>query len=167
MAKHGVVRTDKLFGTDNRAGLVSVRYQPEDTMKAIDNGNVVKIEALEDGSREVYKGVDPVAGDPIEKLVLIASPEVMYDEHMRNLDEFENAEGGICRGYHMHVNDIFSLTKEALIGVEKPEVGNVVEVVGGTKLSVSASATDDSAVIGTIIGVDVVGRYTYYVIQIA
>lgn len=161
---NAVVRTDKMFATDNRAGLVSVRYQPSDTMTAIDNGNVVKIGALEEGSREVYKGVTPAADDAIKDIVLIASPEVMYDERKRNLDEFQNAEGAIARGYHLHTNDIFSVTKEALTG-DEPAVGRVVELAAGTKLNVTASAT--GTVVGTIIDINVVGRYTYYVIQVA
>lgn len=161
---NAVVRTDKMFATDNRAGLVSVRYQPGDTMTAIDNGNVVKIGALEEGSREVYKGVTPAADDAIKDIVLIASPEVMYDERKRNLDEFQNAEGAIARGYHLHTNDIFSVTKEALTG-DEPAVGKVVELAAGTKLNVTASAT--GTVVGTIIDINVVGRYTYYVIQVA
>lgn len=161
---NAVVRTDKMFATDNRAGLVSVRYQPGDTMTAIDNGNVVKIGALEEGSREVYKGVTPAANDAIKDIVLIASPEVMYDERKRNLDEFQNAEGAIARGYHLHTNDIFSVTKEALAG-DEPAVGKVVELAAGTKLNVAASAT--GTLVGTIIDINVVGRYTYYVIQVA
>lgn len=161
---NAVVRTDKMFATDNRAGLVSVRYQPGDTMTAIDNGNVVKIGALEEGSREVYKGVTPAADDAIKNIVLIASPEVMYDERKRNLDEFQNAEGAIARGYHLHTNDIFSVTKEALTG-DEPAVGKVVELAAGTKLNVAASAT--GTLVGTIIDINVVGRYTYYVIQVA
>lgn len=161
---NAVVRTDKMFATDNRAGLVSVRYQPGDTMTAIDNGNVVKIGVLEEGSREVYKGVTPAANDAIKDIVLIASPEVMYDERKRNLDEFQNAEGAIARGYHLHTNDIFSVTKEALTG-DEPTVGKDVELAAGTKLNVTASAT--GTVVGTIIDINVVGRYTYYVIQVA
>lgn len=161
---NAVVRTDKMFATDNRAGLVSVRYQPSDTMTAIDNGNVVKLGALEEGSREIYKGVTPTAEDVIKDIVLIASPEVMYDERKRNLDEFQNAEGAIARGYHLHTNDIFSVTKEALTG-DEPAVGKVVELAAGTKLKVAASATGTK--VGTIIDVNVVGRYTYYVIQVA
>lgn len=161
---NAVVRTDKMFATDNRAGLVSVRYQPGDVMTAIDNGNVVKIGALEEGSREVYKGVTPTASDDIKDIVLVASPEVEYDERKRNLDEFQNAKGTIARGYHLHTNDIFSVTKEALIG-DEPAVGKVVELADGTKLKVAASATGTQ--VGTIIDINVVGRYTYYVIQVA
>ena len=164
---NAVVRTDKMFATDNRAGLVSVRYQPGDTMTAIDNGNVVKLGALEEGSREVYKGVTPAADDAIKDIVLIASPEVMYDERKRNLDEFQNAKGAIARGYHLHTNDIFSVTVEALTCAATPEVGDVVELDAGTKLKVVASATEGSTVVGSIIDINVVGRYNYYVIQVA
>lgn len=164
---NAVVRTDKMFATDNRAGLVSVRYQPSDTMTAIDNGNVVKIGALEEGSREVYKGVTPAADDAIKDIVLIASPEVMYDERKRNLDEFQNAKGAIARGYHLHTNDIFSVTVEALTCAATPEVGDIVELDDGTKLKVVASATEGSTVVGSIIDINVVGRYSYYVIQVA
>lgn len=164
---NAVVRTDKMFATDNRAGLVSVRYQPGDKMTAIDNGNVVKLGALEDGSREVYKGVTPTVKDDIKDIVLIASPEVMYDERKRNLDEFQNAAGDIARGYHLHTGDIFSVTKEALTGASSPAVGNTVELAADTKLKVVTSATDGSTKVGTIIDVNVVGRYTYYVVQVA
>lgn len=160
---NAVVRTDKMFATDNRAGLVSVRYQPGDVMTDIDNGNIVKLDSLEDGSREVYKGVTPAAGDDIKDIVLIASPEVMHDERKRNIDEFQNAEGDIARGYHLHTNDIFSVTKEALTG-DNPAVGKIVELTAGTKLNVTASATGTT--IGKIIDVNVAGRYTYYVIQV-
>lgn len=162
-----VVRTDKMFATDNRAGLVSVRYQPADVITDIDNGNVVKLAGLEEGSREVFKGETPAANDAIENIVLVASPEVMYDERLRNLDDFTNAKGSIARGYHLHVNDIFSVTKDALVGVAAPAVGNVVELANGTKLNVAESATDGATVIGKIVDINVVGRYTYYAIQVA
>lgn len=162
-----VVRTDKMFATDNRAGLVSVRYQPDDVITEIDNGNVVKLAGLEEGSREVFKGETPAANDAIENIVLVASPEVMYDERLRNLDDFTNAKGSIARGYHLHVNDIFSVTKEALVGVETPAIGNVVELAAGTKLNVAESATDGATLIGKIVDINVVGRYTYYAIQVA
>lgn len=164
---HGVVRTDLMFATDNRAGLVSVRYQPGNTQTAIDNGNVVLLAGLEGDSREVYVGNTPAANSPIKDIVLIASPEVMYDERIKNLDGFYNEAGKIARGYYLHTNDIFSVTKDALDGKQTPEKGDVVELKAGTKLNVAASATADSTVVGKIIDVNVVGRYTYYAIQVA
>lgn len=163
---YGVVRTDNMTATDVRKELVSVRYQPSDVKTAIDNGNVVKLSGLESGSREVYKGVTPSATDGIKDIVLIASPEVNYDERKRNLDEFTNEAGVIARGYHLVTNDVFSVTKDALDGAAAPAVGNVVELKAGTKLNVVESLTDKSTQIGSIIDINNVGRYTYYVIKV-
>lgn len=166
---YGVVRTDRLMGTDVRSMLESVKYMGAgSTATAIDNGNVVKLDgSLMTGEREIKKGVTPAANDALDAIVLIASPEVMYDERKRNLDEFQNEAGKVCRGYHLHSGDIFSVTKDALDGVSAPAVGNVVELKAGIKLNVAESATGGSTVVGKIIAVDVVGRYTYYVIQVA
>ncbi len=166
---YGVVRTDKLMGTDVRSMLESVKYMGAgSTATAIDNGNVVKLDgSLMTGEREIKKGVTPAANDALDAIVLVASPEVMYDERKRNLDEFQNEAGKVCRGYHLHSGDIFSVTKDALDGAATPSVGNVVELKAGIKLNVAASATSGSTVVGKIIAVDVVGRYTYYVIQVA
>lgn len=162
MANHAVVRTDLMFGTDVRSGLVSVKYMGSDgnTPTEIDNGNVLKVEALLDGEREVYKGVDVAAADEVANVVLVASVEVMYDERKRNLDEFVNEADKICRGYRLHSGDIFSVTAEALEG--SPAVGQPVTLAAGTKLEVGGSGT----AVGTIIAEDVVGRYTYYAIKV-
>lgn len=174
---HGVVRTDNLWGTDVRAGLVSIKYivtsgtgTSEDpyvkTETAIDNGNVLKVGDLMDGEREIFEGSAPAATDALSEVVLVASPEVMYDERKRNLDEFFNEAGKPCRGYRLHKGDIFSVTKDALDGAAEPAVGDVVELKAGTKLNVAAEATPSSTVVGKIIAVDVVGRYTYYAILV-
>ena len=165
---YGVVRTDNMFGTDVRAGLVSIKYMGADgkTDTAIENGNVLKVGALMEGEREIFVGAAVAANTPLSDVVLVASPEVMYDERKRNLDEFINEAGKPCRGYRLHKGDIFSVTKDALEGKAKPAVGDVVELKAGTKLNVAASATSGSTVVGKIIAVDVVGRYTYYAILV-
>jgi hypothetical protein len=165
---YAVVRTDNMFGTDVRAGLVSIKYMGANgtTPTAIQNGNVLKVGALMSGEREIFVGAAPAANDDLKDIVLVATPEVMYDERKRNLDEFINEAGRACRGYRLHKGDIFSVTKDALDGVAAPAVGNVVELKAGTKLNVAASATSGSTQVGKIIAVDVVGRYTYYVILV-
>lgn len=169
---YAVVRTDNMFGTDVRAGLRSIMYMGEDgkTETAIENGNVLKVGALMDGEREIFAGAIPAADDELKDIVLIASPEVMYDERKRNLDDFINVEGKPCRGYCLHKGDIFSVTAEALdvtvSGKEAPEVGNIVELQAGTKLKVVASATSGSTQVGKVIDINVVGRYTYYAILV-
>lgn len=164
---HAIVRTDLMYATDVRAGLVSVRYQPADTKTAIDNGNVVLLTSLETGSREVYKGVTPAANSSLKDVVLVASPEVMYDERLRNLGDFYNVEGKIARGYHLHTNDVFSVSKEALDGVAEPAVGNVVELKAGTKLNVATSLTSGSTKVGEVIDVNVVNGVKLYAIKVA
>ena len=163
---YGIVRTDNMYGTDVRAALVSIKYMGEDgaTPTAIENGSVLKVGALIEGEREIYVGGAVAANDKVEDVVLVASPEVMYDERKKNLDEYINVAGKACRGYHIHSGDIFSVTKEALTGEAAPAVGNVVELAEGTKLSVAKEATG-ATVVGTIIAIDVVGRYTYYAIK--
>ena len=169
---YAVVRTDKMTGTDVRSELTSVRYVANDEFAAIENGNVVKLDGLETDSksvitsREVYKGIAPTADAPIKDVVLIASPEVMYDERKRELDQFINEAGTISRGYHLHTNDVFSVTIEALDSENTPAVGNLVELQAGTKLKVVSEATDGSTQIGSIIDINVVGRYTYYAIKV-
>ena len=172
---HAVVRTDRMFGTDNRAGLISIKYivvdssgaQPVDVETAIENGNVLKVGALMEGEREIFRGSAVAASDKLEDVVLVASPELMYDERLRNLDDFINEAGKPARAYRFHSGDIFSVTKEALAGKDSPAVGDVVELAAGTKLNVASSATANSTQVGKILAIDVVGKYTYYVVLVA
>lgn len=172
---HAVVRTDRMAGTDVRNMLISIKYVVTagnvDTETAIDNGNVLKVGALMGDAtngyeREIFKGSAPAANDALKDVVLVCSPEVMYDERLHNLDDFYNVAGKAARAYRLHEGDIFGVTKEALDGVAAPAIGNVVELKAGTKLNVAASATNGSTQVGKIIAIDVVGRYTYYVILV-
>lgn len=167
MANHAIVRTDKMAGTDVRSELVSVRYQPSETMTAIDNGNVVKLGALEDGSREIYKGLTPAKDDNIKDIVLVASPEIVYDARLAwGLGNFFNDANDIARGYRLHKDDIFSVTAEALAAEADIEVGNVVELDDGTKLKVVAEATSGSTAIGKVIDINIVSGVKFYAIEI-
>lgn len=169
--KHGVIRTDLMSGTDVAADLVSLRYMGADgeTETAIDNGCVVKLDGLMAGEREVWKGVTPAANTPIDQIAIVASVEMMYDERKKNLEDYFNEEGKICRGYIPRSRNIFSVTAEALnIGASVTAgVGSLVELMAGEKLNVVATATTGSTQIGKIIAVEKAGRYTYYVIQLA
>lgn len=170
---YAVVRTDRLTGTDDRARLVSVRYivsttengQTVNTPTEIENGNIVLLGDLEEGSREIYVGTDPAANSALRDVVLIANPEVMYDERKRSLEDYINPAGKAIRGYRLHTHDIFSATAEAFDGT--PEVGSVIELEAGTQMKAVASATNGSTVIGKVIDVNVVGKYTYYVVEVA
>ena len=176
---YGVVRTDLMAGTDVRSLLVSVKYMGSgSTATAIENGNVVKVDGTfaakgESASeREILKGVTPAANTAISEIVLIATPELMYDERKHNLDEFRNEAGAICRGYRLHSGDVFSVTADALDfntnETTDGKVNSIVELKAGVKLNVKVSAaTDGSTVVGKVVAKDVVGKYTYYVIRVA
>lgn len=165
---HGVVRTDRMYGTDVAANLVSVRYMGSGTTEtAIDNGNVVKLDGLMSGEREIFKGVTPAANTAKGLVALIASVELPYDERKKGLEDFENEAGAECRAYVLHSNDIFSVTKEALDFTGKIAAGWKVELMAGTKLKAVATATSGSTNIGEIIAIEKAGRHTYYVIKVA
>lgn len=170
MLNHAVVRTDNMAGTDVRSMLVSVRFYDRDGVAEIENGNVVWLDGLEDGEREVHHAEAVNAASPINEVVLIASPEVNYDERYIELDDYTNEAGKICRAYRLHSGDFFSVTKNALVGAETPAVGDVVELASGTKLNVVAAATgatSGSTVVGEIHAIETAGRYTFYVIRVA
>lgn len=162
MAKHAVVRTDNMLGVDARSELISIKYLGADgeTPTAIDNGNVLKDNGLVEGEREIRIGGAVTSSDALRDVVLIATPEVMYDEHLKNLDDYYNEEGKICRGYRFHSGDIFSVTADALEGT--PEVGEEVTLADGTKLEVGGSGT----AVGKIIDHNITSRYEYWVIEV-
>lgn len=170
MSKHAVIRTDDMFGTDNRVGIYSVKYFVEDDSELIpadiDNGNIVKVNGLLSGERELYQAVVPAANTPIEDLMIIASPELIYDERLRSLDDFYNKAGVPARAYVFHTHQKVGVTKDALDGKASPAVGDLVEAKAGTKMNVVASPTGGSTQIGEIVAIEQAGRFTYYVIEV-
>lgn len=165
----GVVRIENMSGTKQPVDLLSLKYQESNVNTAIENGRVVLIGALETGEREIRLATVPAANSPLNSVALVASPELMYDERKRNLDEFRNEAGEIARGYRLRSGDIFSVTAEALddntaAGIV---VGKIVELQATNQLAVVDALTSQSTKVGTVIATDVVGTKTFYVIQVA
>lgn len=160
MEKHTVVRLDDL--DINR--VVSLEYHDGTKYAEIDNGRVLKLEALMDGSREIYKAVAPAANTPIDQIAFVASPELMYDEHKVNLDEFYNEEGTPARGYVLNRGSVISITEDGIDGTAA--VGSVIELQAGLKLKAVATATASATTIGRVIALDTVGTYKYVVIRV-
>lgn len=158
-----VVRTDLMSGTRVEADLVSCRvYDADDeTQIAVENGTIVELEGYEEGQREVFKAKLATADSDLNNCVLIASVEVMYDERKRNLDEFTNEAGAICRGYVLRSRNMFSITKEGFVsGTAPTTIGNAVGIGTGGKLNASGTG------FGTYVATETAGRYTYYTIMI-
>lgn len=171
MAIHAVVRTDLMSGTDVRADLVSVKYMGANgrTPTDIDNGSVLKVGSLMEGEREIFVGSDVAADTDLNEVVLVASPEVMYDERLRNLSDFYNVAGKAARGYRLRSGNVFGVTDVALdMGSFNASnaKGKIVELQAGNKMKVVASLTGGSTQVGTIMDVETAGLYTYFVILI-
>lgn len=161
-----VIRTDLMSGTKQPADLVSVRVYNAagDTQIAVENGSIVELTALETGEREVWIGKLATASTTdLSKCVVIATPEVMYDERKKNLDEFTNEAGTIARGYRLNQNDIFSITKEGFVSATAPSAVGVVKLGAGGKVEPS---TGSGHALGNLIAIETTARYTYYVIQV-
>ena len=161
---HAVVRTDLMDGTGQGPALVSVRFysDPEtyETPADVDNGVIVNVSAgLEDGQREIYKGKAAKTGDDLDDLVVLASPEICYDQRDRNLHDFYNEAGSPARGYRLQHRNIFSVTKEGFDGAV-PTVGQTIGLGENGKLK--SEGTD----IGKCIHIETKGPYTYYAIQV-
>lgn len=167
---YAIVRTDNLDGTRLPSALVSVKYYVTTTPTAIENGNVVKLDGLMAGEREVYKGVIPAANTALKDVVLVASPELMFDERKKNFDEFRNEAGEISRGYRFITGNTFSITAEAFTAAETVAVGDIVELAASTKFKIVAKATgltSGSTLVGTVIAIETVGTKKFYVIKVA
>lgn len=163
MAKYACVRTDNMSGTIDGSKLVSAKfYNGSDEVAAIQNGNVVKIGALIAGEREVRKATAPAANTPISEVALVASVEQVKDKNYFALSEFINEAGSIIRGYRFVSGNAFSVTKEALNG-SAFAVGDIVELMEGTKFNVVKSATEGATKVGTIIAIE----DEYYVVEVA
>ena len=156
MSKYGVIRTDKLEGSFNAAALVSLKYLPSATATAIDNGNVVVIGGLVSGEREVFIATTPARNSALSVIAIVATPELMVDERKKNLNEFRNEAGDICRGYMLRSGDIFSVTADAITNNTSTTIaaGHVVELVAGIKLSIVTSLTGGSTKVGDVIAVE-------------
>lgn len=171
--KYAVIRTDNLSGTDQRADLLSVRVYSPDTVDqqtdavtpgepiAVENGVIVKIGALEDGEREIYKATLATDEDDLDECAILAGVETMYEKEKRNLDEYINEAGKAVRAYIPRNRNFFSLTAKGFADEEVPEVGESVGIGDDGKLAVSRSGG-----VGKCVAIEKAGRYTYYVIQI-
>ena len=160
--KYCVIRTDLMSGVSNPADLVSLRFYGADGEPAeVENGVIAKLEGYEEGEREVMKAVAAAAGDDLNECAIIAAPEVMYDEHLKNLDEYISEAGKIVRGYIPRSRNMFSVTPEGFVGKVVPALHAEVGIGEGGKIDAAGTG------LGTCEYIEVVGRYTYYTIKVA
>ena len=166
MANHAIFRADNCAFTKNPALLKSAKYMAEgSTATAIDNGNFVAIDGLIEGEREVHKAITPAANSTY--FGIVKTPEVIYDQNGLGdsfLGNFTNEKDEVITVGILQKGDIFSVTAEALDTT--PTVGQIVELQAGTKGKVVGELTGGSTQVGKVIAIDVVGKVTYYVVEV-
>lgn len=107
---------------------------------SVPNGVFVTLDGLAGIGREVKKAV--LAEDATEDVLLVASPEVMY-EAGADIGEFINEAGEVARAFRLADGDVISLTADLLADGAEPAVGDTFGVGAGGKLE---EKTDDSGV---------------------
>lgn len=123
-AKHVVAESSLLKATEV-GHILSMKCQ-----KDLDNGSIVTrgdwIEA------QIYKTADYAAG---KKPYLVLTPPIGYNSDRRSYQDecyFYNATGEVARCYELHVDDIFTVSSDAITAIATdPVVGNYVSVEGG------------------------------------
>lgn len=158
--KHSVVRLDNV----EYSPIETIRYNNGTADAAIDNGRVLKLDSLLDGERNIFKAVAPAADTALAQVVLVASPELMYEAHKNALSDFENEAGSNARGRGFYNGMKFSVTTDAIDGTAA--VGNVVELQAGVKLKTVKTATAGSTQIGRVIAIETSGSLEYAVIRV-
>ena len=156
-----VFRSDLLSGTDVAADLVSCRvYDADGKEIAVENGTIVELQGYEEGEREVMKAVLATASSKLSDCAIIGTVEVMYDERKKNLDEFINEAGSICRGYIPRSRNMYSVTKDGFVGGAVAAKGAEVGIGEGGKIDAAGTG------LGKCSHIETVGRYTYYTILV-
>lgn len=171
--KYCVVRTDKPSGEAQMADMVSVRFYTTSgsgssityTAAEVENGVIAELKGLDPidqntNEHEIYRAVAATSSSNMNDCVIICSPELLYDERKKLLDQFINEAGKPARGYIPRSRNIYSWTKEGFVGGTAPTIGATVGIGANGKLDASGSG------FGKCIDIDTAGRYTYYAIEI-
>lgn len=133
-AKHVVAESSLLKATEV-GHILSMKCQ-----KDLDNGSIVTrgdwIEA------QIYKTADYAAG---KKPYLVLTPPIGYNSDRRSYQDecyFYNATGEVARCYELHVDDIFTVSSDAITAIATdPVVGNYVSVEGGLYKEAASAGT--------------------------
>ena len=157
MAIYGVVRTDLVKATKN-GGIKSGRYYVSTTLTTVENGNLVKLDSLISGQRDLWKVLAP-GGVTTANCYLVASPEVIYYETLKStgaLDQFTNVAGANITLIPLEVGDNISISNEAITVINDdddiPAVGSfVTPSASGTKWTEVASIASNEVFYGKII----------------
>ncbi len=168
---YGVFRSDNMKATKD-GSIKSGRYYVGTTATAIENGNIVKLDSLISGERELWKVVAPGAVTA-KNLYVVGTPEVIYDETLKStgaLKEFRNEAGENITLLQLQVGDTLSVSDACITqisGAEAPVVGSfVVPSATGTKWTEVATIASNEVCYGKIIARETVAGVVLNVIEV-
>lgn len=159
MANKGVIRTDNVKATKT-GNIRSAKYYVSTTPTAIENGNLVQVDALLSASanREIFKAIAP-ANLTDKNIGVVATPELIYDESTKAtgaLTNFINAAGEAITVLMLEKGDILSISDECITVIDDaddlPVVGSyVTNTAGTTKWTEKTSLGGTETMAGKII----------------
>ena len=126
-----IVWRDKVLSSYN-GNIESVLIQDaEGNNIEVPNGVFVTLDGLAGEGREVKKAL--LAEDDTQDVLLVASPEVLY-ESGKELDDFVNEAGKVARAFRLADGDVITLTADLLAKGSAPAVNDIYGVGAGGKL---------------------------------
>lgn len=126
-----IVWRDKVSSSYN-GNIESVVVHDADGEVEAPNGVFVTLDGLMEGKgREVKKAT--LAEDPEVDVLLVATPEVLY-EAGKEIDDFVNEAGAVARAFRLTDGDVISMTEDLLAEDAEPAVGDIFVVGAGGKL---------------------------------
>ena len=154
---YAVVRLDSVKATKN-GGIKSGRYFVSTTATACENANLVKLDSLITGQRELWKVVAPAAVTA-GNLYVVATPEIIYDETLKSsgaLNQFRNEAGTNITLIPLEVGDNISISDTAITPINDDDdvvaVGSyVTPSVSGTKWTEVSSIASNEVFYGKVI----------------
>ncbi len=168
---YGVFRSDNMKATKD-GSIKSGRFYVGTTPTAIENGNIVKLDSLISGERELWKVVAPGAVTA-KNLYIVGTPEIVYDETLKSkgaLKEFRNEAGENLTLLQVQVGDVLSVSDACITPIDDadglPAVGSfVVPSATGTKWTEVATIVASEVFIGKIIARETVAGVVLNVIE--
>lgn len=131
----------------------------------LQNGMVINLGDLKAGERELREVAVPATATlGSEEVLLVYSPEVMYDER-KTLADFTIPAGTPARAYHLTVGDIFTITDDGITG--STVVGQyVVPANGSLRLTAAADLSGGTRFAGKVIAKETFNGVAASVIQV-
>lgn len=164
---YGVFRSDNMQCTKN-GHIKSGRFYSGATATAIENANLVKLDSLITGEREIWKVVAPGAVTT-PNCYIVGTPEIVYSQELKSsgaLKEFRNEAGENITLLGVAVGDIFSISDSAITPINDADdivaVGSyVTPSATGTKWTEVASIASNEVFYGKVIARELYKENTY------